>query len=261
MEKEIDDLSKAVLEEQIKNYAIELERSNKELEDFAYVVSHDLQEPLRAISNYLQLVERGYKEKLDDKGKDFITRAVNGARRMQDMINDLLLYSRITTRAKSYEPCSFETIVDRALNSLSAAIERSNAVIKRDSKKPMPELLCDESQVLRLFQDLIANALKFCHKPRPFIHLSSQDKGDEWLFSVKDNGIGIKPEHRERIFKIFQRLHIRGKYPGTGVGLAICRKIVERHRGKIWIESEAGKGSTFFFTIKKMNSHPGGEAA
>jgi light-regulated signal transduction histidine kinase (bacteriophytochrome) len=237
------------MEIQIKNYSRELERSNKDLEAFAYVASHDLQEPLRAISSYLQLIEKRYNDKLDDKGRDFIRRAVNGAHRMQDMINDLLVYSRLTTRGKAFEPFAVDGIIDRALTNLSAAIERSKAKIKCD---PMPEITGDSSQVLRLLQNLISNAIKFNDKTRPVIHLSAEkpDKKKEWLFSVKDNGIGIDPEHSKNIFKIFHRLHGRGKYPGTGIGLAICQKIVERHGGKIWLESQPGSGSTFFFTIK-----------
>ncbi|UCH98235.1 MAG: response regulator [Candidatus Aminicenantes bacterium] len=261
LEEEIEEGKR--MEEKIKNYSYELERSNKELEAFAYVVSHDLQEPLRAISGYLRLVEKRYKDKLDDKGKDFINRGVSGARRMQEMINDLLVYSRITTSAGSFVPCCFEKILDQALTNLSAAIERSQAKITRD---PMPGFYCDESQVLRLFQNLISNAIKFCDRSRPVIHLSARQlnqkgkgkgkrkhkhKGeDEWLFSIKDNGIGIDPAYKETVFKIFQRVHGKGKYPGTGIGLAICQKIVERHGGKIWVESEPGKGSMFFFTIK-----------
>ncbi|MGE5342466.1 MAG: ATP-binding protein [Candidatus Omnitrophota bacterium] len=239
------------MERQIKNYSLELERSNKELEAFAYVASHDLQEPLRAISSYLQLVEKRYKDKIDDKGKDFISRAVGGARRMQEMISDLLIYSRITTHAKSFERYSFESIMDRTLTNLSASIERTKAIVTRD---PMPELVCDESQILRLFQNLISNAIKFCEKTPPVIHISAQPHptDNDWLFSVKDNGIGIEPEHKDHIFKIFNRLHGRGKYPGTGIGLAICQKIVERHGGKIWVESTVGEGSNFLFTLPRM---------
>ena len=257
LEDEIDERKK--MERQIKKYSRELERSNKELEAFAYVASHDLQEPLRAISSYLQLVEKRYKEKIDEKGKDFINRAVNGARRMQEMINDLLIYSRITTRARSFERCSFEAIIDRALANLSAAIERNNVQITRD---PMPELICDEAQVIRLFQNLISNAIKFCDKKSPEIHLAAQkqDRQDEWKFLVKDNGIGIESEHKDNIFKIFHRLHSRDKFPGTGIGLAICQKIVERHGGKIWVESTVGEGSSFYFTIHRMDMDTDGEA-
>ncbi len=252
LEEEIEERKR--MEQQIKNYSHELERSNKELEAFAYVASHDLQEPLRAISSYLQLVERRYKTKLDDKGKDFIERAVNGAHRMQEMINDLLTYSRITTRGKPFEPYPLDSILDRALANLSAAVEQKKAVINRT---PLPVLPCDDNQIIRLLQNLISNAVKFCDNHPPIIWVTAEEKEKEWLFSIKDNGIGIDPAHREDIFKIFFRLHGRSKYPGTGLGLAICQKIVERHGGKIKVESEPGKGSTFFFTLKKEGARTG----
>jgi two-component system NtrC family sensor kinase len=254
LEEEIDERKR--MEMQIKNYSRELERSNRELESFAYVASHDLQEPLRAISSYLQLLDKRYGDKIDDKGKDFIERAVSGAHRMQDMINDLLIYSRITTRGKRFALYSLENILERALTNLSATIERSSAVITRD---PMPELFCDETQILRLFQNLISNAVKFCDKSTPNIHLSAkkQNSPEDWLFSVRDNGIGIEAEYKDNIFKIFHRLHSRRKYPGTGIGLAICQKIIERHEGKIWVESQPDLGSTFFFTINTNRSRGG----
>jgi len=245
LEEEIEERKRMELE--IKNYSRVLELSNKELESFAYVASHDLQEPLRAVSGFLQLVEKRYKNKLDDKGKDFIQRAVSGAKRMQEMINNLLTYSRITTRGKSFELQSLEKILDRVLTNMSPTIEQKNAVVTRD---PLPELFCDESQIHRLFQNLISNAIKFCDQPQPLIHISAQEQKKHWLLSVKDNGIGIDPSYHQIIFKIFQRIHGKGKYPGTGIGLPICQKIVERHDGKIWVESEPGKGSTFFFTLK-----------
>jgi len=245
LEEEIEERKR--MELKIKNYSRVLERSNKELESFAYVASHDLQEPLRSISSYMQLVEKRYKEKLDDKGKDFIQRAVNGALRMQEMINDLLTYSRITSRGESFDLCSLEKILDRVLANMSPAVEQKNAVVTRS---PLPELTCDESQIHRLFQNLISNAIKFCSRSRPVIRITAEEQKDHWLLSIKDNGIGIDPSHQETIFKIFQRINVKNKYPGTGVGLAICRKIVERHEGKIWVESKPGKGSTFFFTLK-----------
>ena len=244
LEEEIDERKR--MEQKIKNYSRELERSNKELEAFAYVASHDLQEPLRAISSYLQLVEKRYRDKLDETGKDFIKRAVNGAHRMQEMIHDLLIYSRISTCGKPFASHSVEAILQQAMANLSAAVERRKAVITYD---PLPELTCDDSQVLRLFQNLISNAIKFCENSPPAIHISARQQKSEWLFSIKDNGIGIEPAHQETIFKIFHRLHGKGKYPGTGIGLAICQKIVERHGGKIGVESEPGSGSTFFFTF------------
>jgi len=247
LEEEIEERKR--MELKIKNYSRVLELSNKELESFAYVASHDLQEPLRAVSGFLELVEKRYKNKLDDKGKDFIHRAVSGAKRMQEMINDLLTYSRITTCGHSFQPCSLEKILDRVLTNMSPTIERKSAVVTRD---PLPKLTCDESQIQRLFQNLISNAIKFCDQPQPLIHISAEEKKDHWLLSVQDNGIGIELSYQETIFKIFQRLHSKGKYPGTGIGLAICQKIVERHEGKIWVESKPGKGSTFFFTLKNQ---------
>lgn len=245
LEEEIEERKR--MELKIKNYSRVLELSNKELESFAYVASHDLQEPLRAVSGFLELVEKQYKNKLDEKGKDFIHRAVSSAKRMQEMINDLLTYSRITTSGQSFELYSLEKILDRVLTNMSPTIERKNAVVTRD---PLPELTCDESQIHRLFQNLISNAIKFCDQPQPLIHISAEEQKNHWLLSVKDNGIGIDPSYHETIFKIFQRLHSKDKYPGTGIGLAICQKIVERHEGKIWVESNPGKGSTFFFTLK-----------
>jgi light-regulated signal transduction histidine kinase (bacteriophytochrome) len=245
LEEEINERKR--MERKIKKYSRELERSNKELEAFAYVASHDLQEPLRAISSYLQLVEKRYKDKLDEKGRDFIERVVNSTHRMQAMINDLLGYSRITTRGKSFAKHSLEMILQQALTNLTPEIEQKKAVITYDT---LPELACDDSQMIRLFQNLISNAVKFCETPVPQIHISAEQQKSEWLFSVKDNGIGIDPSHQKSIFKIFHRLHGRGTYPGTGIGLAICQKIVERHGGKIEVESEPGSGSTFFFTLK-----------
>jgi two-component system NtrC family sensor kinase len=245
LEEEIEERKR--MELKIKNYSRVLELSNKELESFAYIASHDLQEPLRAVSSFLELVEKQYKNKLDDKGKDFIHRAVSGAKRMQEMINDLLTYSRITTSGQSFELYSLEKILDRVLTNMSPTIERKNAVVTRD---PLPELTCDESQIHRLFQNLISNAIKFCDQPQPLIHISAEEQKNHWLLSVKDNGIGIDPSYHETVFKIFQRLQSKDKYPGTGIGLAICQKIVERHEGKIWVESKPGKGSTFFFTLK-----------
>jgi two-component system NtrC family sensor kinase len=245
LEEEIDERKR--MERKIKRYSQELERSNKELEAFAYIASHDLQEPLRAISGYLELVEKQCRNKLDKKGKDFIERAVNGAHRMQEMINGLLAYSRITTHGKTFASHSCETILQQAMTNLGAAMERKKAVITYD---PLPELTCDDSQILRLFQNLISNAIKFCENAPPLIHISAKQQESEWLFSIKDNGIGIAPAHQETIFKIFHRLHGKGTYPGTGIGLAICQKIVERHGGKLGVKSEPGNGSTFFFTLK-----------
>lgn len=238
-------------EKTLKDTSSKLADSNKELEQFAYVASHDLQEPLRVIASYLQLIQDRYAAKLDEKGMDFIARAYNGSKRMQTKIDDLLSFSRITTRAEQFTPCTGETILQNSMQNLETAIRKSEAVITHD---PFPEIVAGQTQMVSLFQNLIANAIKYCgNNGKPAIHLSAEKKADEWLFSVKDNGIGIDSEFYERVFEVFQRLHARDSYGGNGIGLAICRKIVERHGGKIWVESEVGKGSTFYFTIPAKN--------
>ncbi len=233
-------------EEELKQREEDLALSNKELEQFAYVASHDLREPLRMVTGYVKLFARRYKDKLDADADDFINFAVDGATRMQRLIDDLLIYSRVGTRGKEFEPTDCEMILGQCLNNLQVAIGERGAVITHD---PLPTVMADHLQLGQLFQNLIANAIKFHGSEAPRVHISAKQKNDEWVLSVNDNGIGIAPEHVERIFIIFQRLHGRGDYPGTGIGLAICKKIVERHGGRIWVESELGKGSTFYFTI------------
>ena len=226
--------------------AEELARSNADLQQFAYVASHDLQEPLRMVASYTQLLGKRYRGKLDADADDFIAFAVDGAHRMQVLINDLLAYSRVGTRGKEFASTSCESVLEGVLVNLKAAIEETHAIISHD---PLPTIRVDQTQLSQVFQNLIGNALKF-HGPEPVrVHVSVQQEAGEWRFSVRDNGIGIEPHDTDRIFVIFQRLHGSREYPGTGIGLAITKKIVERHGGRIWVVSEPGKGSTFTFTI------------
>lgn len=232
--------------DQLNSHAEELARVNAELQQFAYVASHDLQEPLRMISSYLQLLARRHKGKLDQDADDFIDFAVDGARRMQGLINDILRLSRLGTREKSLSVIDCEAILEEALTNLHVSVESSGAQVTHD---PLPRITADQTQLVQLFQNLVGNAVKFRGQADPLIHVSAQRNGASWLFSVRDNGIGIDHQYFDRIFGIFQRLHGRGEYPGTGIGLAICRKIVEGHGGRIWVESEPGKGAAFFFTV------------
>lgn len=225
-----------------------LESANKELEQFAYIASHDLQEPLRMVSSYTQLLGQKYEGQLDEKAKKYIDYAVDGAVRMQRLINDLLAYSRVGSRGKKPEPVDAHSMLGEAIRNLSATIEETRSVITNDD---LPVISADGSQIMLVFQNLIANSIKFRREEIARIHVTANDRGREWVFSVADNGIGIDMQYAERVFIIFQRLHTREEYPGTGIGLAVCKRIVEHHGGKIWLESEIGKGTTFFFSIPK----------
>jgi len=237
-----------ITNEQLHQKTEDLIRSNKELEQFAYVASHDLQEPLRMVTCYVQLLAQRYKDKLDQDGNEFIDFAADGATRMYQLINDLLAYSRVGTRGNPFELVDCEEVFHKSVNNLKVAVEESGAEVTHD---PLPKTVADFSQLEQLFQNLIGNGIKFHGEESPRVHISARPDGDYWVFSVRDNGIGIAPEYKERIFVIFQRLHGEDKYPGTGIGLAICKKIVERHGGRIWVESEPEKGATFYFTLPK----------
>jgi PAS domain S-box-containing protein len=224
----------------------ELARSNEELERFAYVASHDLQEPLRMVASYTQLLARRYRGKLDADADEFIGYAVNGANRMQQLIRDLLEYSRVGTRGGEFAPVACDEIVAQILGDLAAAIGETGATIVAGA---LPTVSADRSQLRQLFQNLVENALKYRSDAPPVVHIDASREGDDWHFTVRDNGIGIGPEYAERIFVIFQRLHTQAEYPGTGIGLAVCKRIVERHGGRIWVESQPGEGATFHFTL------------
>ncbi|HEY8555146.1 MAG TPA: PAS domain S-box protein [Burkholderiales bacterium] len=242
----IDITERLRAEEERRRYTEELQRSNRELGQFAYVASHDLQEPLRAMSGCVQLLAQRYRDKLDARANELIEHTVSGALRMQALINDLLAYSRVSTRARPFEPCRLEEPLRQALANLEASLKETGATVTYD---PLPTATVDATQLTQLFQNLIGNAIKFHADRPPRVHVSVRRRGGAYLFAVEDNGIGIEPQYIDRIFGVFQRLHTRGKYPGNGIGLAICRKIVERHNGRIWAESVPGKGSTFYFTL------------
>ncbi len=234
------------VEKELKETVRELQRSNMDLEQFAYVASHDLQEPLRMVSSYTQLLSEHYKGKLSPEADKFIHFAIEGARQMQDLINDLLSYSRINPQCGSITPNDCGQLLEKVKNNLSVLLEESGAVIESGN---LPTLDYDAVQLSQVFQNIISNAVKFCGSVAPRIKISSVHKDSEWVFSIKDNGIGIDPKHFDKIFIIFKRLHTHEEYEGTGMGLAICKKIIESHGGRIWVESSVGKGSTFFFTV------------
>jgi PAS domain S-box-containing protein len=256
--RDISDRKRA--ETALRETAEELARSNLDLEQFAYVASHDLQEPLRAVAGCAQVLARRYEGKLDDRADELIAHTVDGVSRMQGLINDLLAYSRIGTRGAAFETTDVGFALDRAVANLEAAIAESEAVVARDE---LPVVQADASQLTQLFQNLVGNAIKFRGAQTPRIHVGAHRTNGTWVLSVRDNGIGLEAEYFDRIFVIFQRLHTRAEYPGTGIGLAVCKKIVERHGGKIWVESEPGRGTTFFFTIpsKRGESDESGQYA
>ncbi|MGE5411578.1 MAG: ATP-binding protein [Clostridiales bacterium] len=242
------DLTKSKLMKTLKK----LEETNKELEEFTSIISHDLQEPVRIMENMSHLLLQRYKGKLDPQGEELTQIIADGAVRMKELIKELLNLSKITTKGKPFEWINTEGILQLLLaDILNYQVNKTNAIITND---PMPEIFADRVQFEHLLQNLITNAIKY-HKTdvRPEVHISCISSKEEWIFSVKDNGIGIDPQHHERIFRIFQRLHLQSEYEGSGVGLALCKKIVDRHRGRIWVESEEGKGSTFYFTIPRDN--------
>jgi PAS domain S-box-containing protein len=236
-------------EQALQQVTEDLRRSNAELEQFAYVASHDLQEPLRMVSSYVQLLARRYQGRLDGDADEFISYAVDGAKRMQNLINDLLTYSRVGTRGNNVASVSGEHLLDEAKANLQMTIEESGATITHDA---LPVVRGDPIQLALVFQNLLGNAIKFRGAELPCIHISSRQEADEWVFSVHDNGIGIDPQFAERIFVIFQRLHDRSTYSGTGIGLAVCKRIVLRHGGRIWVESQPGNGATFYFTLPSL---------
>ena len=230
--------------------ARDLSRSNEELEQFAYVASHDLQEPLRMISSYTQLLGRRYGDKLDGDAKEFMEFIVDGAARMKQLIEDLLAYSRVGTRGHDFEPADSGAALAKALANLRGAQESSGAKVTHDA---MPEVIADGAQLTQLFQNLLGNAMKFHGDEPPRIHVGAETRDEVWVFTVRDNGIGLDTQYADRIFMMFQRLHNKAEYPGTGIGLAICKKIVDRHGGRIWVESTPGKGCTFGFTLPRTH--------
>ena len=242
----ISDLKKA--EEALSQKASALVSSNAELEQFAYIAAHDLRGPLIVVESYINKLHKRYKEKLDQDAERFIGEAIDGIGRMKLLINDLLSYAKAGSPGKNFTLIDSTNALELAIANLKVEIEGRNAVVTYDR---LPPVIADDTQMVQLFQNLIGNGIKFCSEGQPRIHVSAADKDTAWVFSVHDNGIGIAPENTDRIFEIFRRLHTSPDYSGTGIGLAICKKVVERHGGRIWVESELGKGATFYFKIPK----------
>jgi len=253
LEVDLDVTERKRAEEQLARQAAELSRSNAELQQFAYVASHDLQEPLRAVASFTKLLSERYQDRLGSDANDFIGFAVDGARRAQHLITDLLEYSRVGTRGTPFAGTDCEEVLRNALADLAIAVEDTSAEVTHD---PLPLVDADETQLGQVFRNLIGNALKFHGAEAPRVHVSAERVGGEWRFSVRDNGIGIERQYAKTIFDVFQRLHTAAEYPGTGIGLAIAKKIVDRHGGRIWVESEPGKGATFYFTIPVRKEVP-----
>lgn len=242
--------SEKILQENL----VELKRSNEDLQQFAYVCSHDLQEPLRVITNYTQLLERRYRGQLDDNADDFIEFITDAASRMQVLINDLLVFSRVHTRGQEMRETDCNYVVKKAMDNLKLAIEENEATIVIETE-PLPAVLGDSTQLTQLFQNIIGNAIKFRSEIKPIIRISTEEGQEYWTFKIKDNGIGFEMQYAARIFVIFQRLHPKETYAGSGIGLAVCKKIVERHGGDIAVESEPGEGTTIVFTLKKTKEN------
>ena len=240
--------------QKIEQQKIELQRSNTELEHFAYIASHDLQEPLRTVQSYLQLLRRRYQPVLDQDAEEFIDFAIDGATRMRELIEDLLTYARVASRARPLQPERLDDVLDEVLLSLKVRLEEQGAVVERGC---LPTVMADRRQLAQLLQNLLSNAMKFqATGTKPLVHITAELHDGGWLVRVKDNGIGLEQEYQDKIFVIFQRLHARDEYEGTGVGLAVCKKIVERHGGSIWVESQPNQGATFLFTLPDAHASP-----
>ena len=249
----VDVTERKQVEERLNQLTAEMQRSNTELEQFAYVISHDLQEPLRMVSSYTQLLAKRYSGKLDSDADEFISYAVDGAKRMQTLLHDLLEYSRVGTRGKPFSLVNCEHVVEQAMANLKIAIEESGATVVYEV---LPTVTGDEGQLIQLFQNLIANAIKFRREEPPQVRIWARRMNSVVTFSVEDNGIGVDPQHSQSIFEIFRRLHTREEYAGTGMGLAICKKIAERHGGQISVQSRPGQGSTFHFSVDMSGGGP-----